>query len=361
VNSYFGYDGISVVAKNYYRFQNHSEIQMDILTINHGDSAFEKEVAQNGDNFFCIEGRTNDLFGYVKKLINVIKRGNYEIVHVHGNSATMAVELFAAKAAKVKCRIAHSHNTTCDHKVLHKILFPLFDWLCTAGFACSENAGKFLFPNKRFYVIRNGINTKAYRYDEKIRKNIRGKYGLENKFVIGNIGRLTYQKNQEFIIQLLGRLNDPSIMLLLVGSGENQKYLQDQARQLGIAERVIFTGNIDNVNEVLQAMDVFVFPSRFEGLGIAAIEAQANNLPCLISEAVPKEVEVTQNCSFISLNKIEKWIALIKSARDSNEKIRKNVLKAEVSLKEVADAGFDIAMNCRQILEIYRKLSKFQG
>lgn len=360
VNAHFGYDGISTVAKGYYRFQNRQKVRMDFLVINKGDAVFEKEVVLNGDRFFCIECRNDNPVRYLLLLILKIRKGNYDIIHVHGNSATMAIELLAAKLGGVKCRIAHSHNTKCDHIKIHKILFPLFKQLYTVGFACSKEAGEFLFPQKNFYVIKNGINASSYRFNSQVRNSIRKKYDLENKFVIGNIGRMTYQKNQEFLIEILAKLKGESIKLLLVGDGENREELGKLAKRLGVENDVVFLGNVDNVNQILQAMDVFAFPSRFEGLGIVAIEAQACNIPCIISDLVPHEVKVKPDTQFISLTDVKKWLSALLWIKDNIE-VKEREESADQSVKEIVQAGYDIKDICMHVLEIYEMLCKQMG
>ena len=196
VNANFGYDGISTVAKSYYRNISRNDFKVDFLTINHGDLDFEKEVISKGNRFICLEMRNKNPFKYMHELRKVIKSNNYDIIHVHGNSATMFIDLFPAKQEKVRCRIAHSHNTKCDHSIIHKILYPLFKRVYTVGFACSEDAGKFLFEDNAFQVINNGIDCEKYKFNNSVRQSIREKYKLSSKIVIGNIGRLTYQKNQ---------------------------------------------------------------------------------------------------------------------------------------------------------------------
>lgn len=355
VNAHFGYDGISSVAKGYYKFLDHTKLKMDFLTINQGDGSFVDEVMSNGDKFYCLKYRNINPLKYLLNLTKIIRKEKYDIIHTHGNSATMSIELLAAKLGGVECRIAHSHNTRCDHGTLHKVLFPMFKSLHTAGFACSADAGEFLFPQEKFYVIKNGIDTISYGFNQQIRNSLRNYYGLNKEFVICNIGRLTYQKNQEFLIELLSEMNDDNLKLLLVGEGENREGLKDAAKKLGVENKVIFTGNVNNVNEILQAADMFAFPSRFEGLGIVAIEAQASNLPCLISDAVPQEVAITPNVKFVSLDDKTVWLTEISELK-KNCSVELRETTAKKSLEMVANAGFDIIENCKNMVEIYRTL-----
>lgn len=357
VNAHFGYDGISSVAKSYYRFLDKRKTRMDFVTINHGDQDFEEFVKSNGDRFYCLEERNRNPLAYLLGLYKIISKNKYDIVHVHGNSATMALELFAAYLGGVKYRIAHSHNTKCDHAVVNKILFPIFSKLYTNGFACSKEAGNFLFPHSDFIVIKNGIDCSSYKIDSNVRDRIRRMYNLEDSYVVGNIGRLTHQKNQEFLIELLPKLKDKNVKLLLVGDGENKKILAELASKLNVTDRVVFTGNINNVNEIVQGMDIFVFPSRFEGLGIVALEAQASNLKCLISTEVPKEVKVLDTTTFVNLEDDEKWAALINNEYASYDYV-KRVEGADFAVQKITNAGYDIRENCKYLIKLYEKIIK---
>ena len=352
VNANFGYDGISMVAKSYYRYIDKRIFKVDFLVINHGDLNFENEVKSNGDSFFCLEMRNKNPLKYMHELGRILQKGSYDIVHVHGNSATMFFDLFPAKLKNIRCRIAHSHNTKCDHTGIHKIIYPLFKRTYTCGFACSRDAGEFLFQDKDFFVMNNGIDCKRYRYNEIVRNKIRKEYNLSDKVVIGNIGRLTYQKNQEFLLSILGNLPD-KYMLMLVGDGVNRSYLENMCNTLNLADRVLFLGNIDNVNEILQAMDLFAFPSRYEGLGIAAIEAQASNLPCILSSAVPSEVGIISTTQYLPINDQDLWVDTIKKYKVN---IDNRELYADNACDLVVKAGYDIAQSVSKLSEIYKNL-----
>ena len=277
VNAVFGYDGISSVAMNYYLHQDKSRVAMDLLTINPIFDDLARVIQEDGNRSFVLGSRNRNPFGYVLALTKIIKKYKYDIVHVHGNSATMAVELLAAKLAGCRVRVAHSHNTQCDHGKLNKLLMPLFSRLYTDCCACSKEAGEFLFGSRDCYVVNNGLYLPKYAFDEATRARIRKEKGLDGKFVIGHIGRFRFQKNQEYLVSLLKQIQEQEkdAVLLLVGEGETEAAVKQQAADLGFGDSVVFYGTTDHVNEVVQAMDVFAFPSRFEGLGIVAIEAQA--------------------------------------------------------------------------------------
>ena len=354
VNAHFGYDGISNVALNYYLYQDHDKVKMDFVTINEPLEILKTELERNGDNYYVLEGRNKNVLGYIKRLKNIIKKNKYDIVYVHGNSATMFVELLAAKLAGAKCRIAHSHNTKCDHYIINKMLMPLFSSLYTGCCACSKEAGEFLFGNKKCYVVNNGINVDKYKYNPEVRWALREKYNISDKFVVGHIGRFTHQKNHEFILECFKEVyrRCPDAVLLLVGNGELEEEIKKKARAELPAEAVLFYGTTDKVNEVVQMMDVFLFPSKFEGLGIVAVEAQASGMPCVISDVVPNKVKILDEVEFLSLDeKTDVWAQCILNRRNYDTE---RSSKAGKALEKVIDSGFDINSGCREMYEYYK-------
>ncbi|MBR3808838.1 MAG: glycosyltransferase family 1 protein [Clostridia bacterium] len=356
VNASFGYDGISNVATNYYLYQDKNAVEMDLLTINPINEALESEIKKNNNKVFVLPFRNSNPLKYVIALKKIIKENKYDIVYVHGNSATMAVELISAKLAGCKVRVAHSHNTQCNHMKINKLLMPFFSLLYTDCCACSPEAGKFLFGNRECYVVNNGIYVPKYEFSEEIRDKIRTQLGVENKFVIGHIGRFAYQKNQEFLINILKVVIEKGedAVLLLVGEGETIEMVKSTAESLGVADRVIFFGTTDFVNEVVQAMDCFVFPSRFEGLGIVAIEAQASGLSCVASTEVPEKVKINDKTTFLSLESdVTVWASAVIERKTTAS--TRAALVSETK-KNLEKAKFDIEKNCADMLDYYKKI-----
>lgn len=361
VNSVFGYDGISNVATNYYRYQNKNKVKMDLLTINSIPTVLEQEIKADGNKHFIVPNRNINPIKYIAEVKRIVKKSGYDIVYVHGNSATMTVDLLGAKLAGCKVRVAHSHNTQCDHQKINKMLMPIFSKLYTDCCACSVEAGNFLFGNKECYVVNNGLYIPKYEFSEEIRNAIRKKYGIEDKIVIGHIGRFTYQKNQEFLISILAEMirRGKSVVLLLVGGGETVEQIKFQAREAGVENKVIFYGTTECVNEVVQAMDCFVFPSRFEGLGIVALEAQASGLNCVASEQVPRKMKVNDGTTFLPLvNSVDKWIDAIEQCVVSIDERKKS---REVVNNSFKVAGYDIEQNCVDMLTYYYRILREKG
>lgn len=357
VNAVFGYDGISNVASNYYRYQNKQQVCMDLLTINPINDNLAQEIVKNGNKHFILPMRNSNPVEYVLKLRKIVAENNYDIVYVHGNSATMAVDLLGAWLGGCKVRIAHSHNIQCDHKTINKLLMPVFSCLYTHCCACSVEAGNFLFGNKECKVVNNGLYLPKYAFDEEKRAEIRKQINVEGKFVIGHIGRFSFQKNQEFLIKVLRSVVDKGedAVLLLIGEGESVEMVRTTASEAQLSDRVIFYGTTDYVNEVVQAMDCFVFPSRFEGLGIVALEAQASGLSCIASDQVPAKMKVNEDTVFLPLDaEVDLWAKAVIERKALPEARRQSIPETRLLLE---GAGYDIEANCVDMLNHFRHIA----
>ncbi|WP_010246419.1 glycosyltransferase family 1 protein [Acetivibrio cellulolyticus] len=353
VPTIFGYDGISNVATNYYIYQDHKEIKMDVVSINPVNEKFKKELDKSGGRNFVIEYRNRKPISYVKKLRRIIKDNGYQIVHVHGCSCTMFVEMLAAKLAGVKVRIPHSHNTTCDHVKVDKLLRPFFMKLYTNGFACGQEAGEWLFSGKPFDVISNGIDLEKFGYNSEVREQFRKKYDLENKFVIGHVGRFSEQKNHKKLISVFDAVSKvrSDAKLVLIGAGELRDEIEAEVRNKKLD--VLFVGLSDEVECWLQAMDVMVFPSLFEGLPLGIVEAQAAGLPCILSNTISPMTAITDLVKFVELEADDaKWAETVINSVDGLDRSgRKGYVE-----QQIKDAHFDIKTNCRELLQKYKKI-----
>lgn len=228
----------------------------------------------------------------------------YRVLHTHVRSYASVFLPIASKAGLIT--IAHSHNTanpgglTAPLKAC--LQYPI-RYQADYRFACSDAAGKWLFGKKacqgeRFAVIPNAISPKSYTYDAAVRERVRRSLGISDRFVIGNVGRLCAAKNQLFLPDVLAKVRHhrPDAVLLLAGEGELRQAILQKSAALGLSDSVILTGARDDIPKLMQAMDVFAFPSRFEGLPLTLIEAQASGLPCLIPDNVTDEITVTPLC-----------------------------------------------------------------
>lgn len=325
-----GLYGITNSIMNYYREMDKSDLQIDFLSPTEVPDNLKEEIQRNGGMIYEKIMRNHHLINYIVQLAKILKKGKYDIIHAHGNSRTLAIEMEVAKLCGIKVRIAHCHNSTCDHMRLHKRLKRLFNHSYTHAFACSRIAGKWLFEDKPFTVINNGIPVSKYFFNERDRKEYRRKLNFQNKKVVGHIGHFSYQKNHEFLIKIFAELykRDASYRLLLIGDGDLRSEIEKQIADYQLQKVVCIYGETLEVSKLLQAMDIFVFPSRFEGLGMAVIEAQTAGLPCVVSDAVPFEAKLTQAFEMISLdasldtwvNKIGRMSQLSRAACSENSK-----------------------------------------
>ncbi len=355
--------GISSVIMNYYRFLNHDKYHIDFVANEYIDPLFKQEIEGKGGKIFILNRMTT--FSYFRNLTSIIKKEKYDIVHVNGNSATMAIELIAAKMAGTKTRIAHSHNTTCMHMKAHRLLSPLFNRAYTDQLACSEEAGRWLFPRKKFTIINNSLNPDDYRYDMVKRSLIRHKLKIDEwELLIGHAGTIEYQKNQEYAIKLLHRVKERTeknadlrckLIFLGKGSEENVTKLKELAAELGMADKVIFYGETDDMQGFLSAMDIFVFPSRFEGFGLSLLEAQYAGLPCIASDNVPKAVKISELTYFLPLEETmdlwaDKLIELSEIVLRGTTKISRS--KRKMLIKELSDK-YDIINSVSKLEQVY--------
>ena len=218
-------------------------------------------------------------------------------------------------------------------------------------------SGKWLFRDRDFTIIKNGKDLTRYKYDEKTRCKIRKKYKWNNKIVLGHVGNFNYQKNHEFLIDVFAALSKESDKYLLVLVGDGKEYMykaKKQVEKLEIEDKVIFTGNVNNVSELLQGMDIMLLTSRFEGLPNVVLEWQAAGLPSIISDKVTNECEVTNLLQYLPIDKgVDYWVESIKSTK-KNE--RNNASKN--AILALAENGYNIDENAEELRNIYISLYK---
>lgn len=356
-----GIDGITSCIMNYYRNINHNEISMTfvatkILGEKKHFEAIKEEIILMGDSVVEINRKQNPI-KYILELVKIIKKNQFDIMHVHGSSSLMSIELLAAKLGGIPVRISHSHNTKCNHNILNKILKPVFLRLTTTRLACGEAAGKWLFDNKSFEVIKNGVEVERFRYSSDKRKKVIKELCLSNKKVIGHVGNFNEQKNHIFMVDVLESLVkiDDSYHLLLVGDGAKRQEVEEKLRKKGILNNVTFLGRRTDIQDILQCMDFMILPSLYEGLPLVVIEWQCNGLKSILSDNVTEEVKVTDLVSFMSLNNsAQKWAEKIDEEFDYDRSDEKNTIN-------IINAGYDIKNNIGLLTSVYdRELKKFK-
>lgn len=348
-------EGITNSIISYLEAFERSDMEIDFALVNQTCHPKILEIIKEADcGIHILPPRKKKTFRYFLALFHLIRKNRYNIVHAHGNSATLAIEMWAAKLAGCKVRIVHSRNTCSDYPKLDKILRPFLNVSYTQGFACGIEAGKWLFGKNEFRVIPNGKDISKFAYDPQKRNEYRSKLNLVNKIVIGHAGNFNYQKNHEFLIKIFKELacKDTRYVLYLMGDGPLRPQIEKMVKESELTERVFFTGSISNMADMLQAMDIMVFPSRFEGLPNVVLEWQIACLPSLISDTITKECKLTDIVFYMSLEEgPAAWADKIRSI----EIVDREDIKDSV-LKQIRTAGFDIKENANQLKEIYYQL-----
>nr|WP_243424378.1 glycosyltransferase family 1 protein [Gemmiger formicilis] len=304
--------GLETMLMNYYRHIDRNKIQFDFLTHRPYRSDYDDEIeALGGRIYYAPRLYPQNFPKYFRYMRDFFKEHpEYKIVHSHIDSMSF-LPLLAAKKAGVPVRIAHSHNTSIDRdmkyflKQYFRFQIPkVANYFC----ACGKEAGEFLFGSKKFQYIPNAIEVDRFLYDPNVREKKRRNLGWDGHYIIGHVGRLSYQKNHDYLVKIFKEISmqDDSALLVLIGVGEKEEEIRKLIEKLGLTKRVVMLGNRSDVNELYQAMDVFVMPSFFEGIPVVGIEAQFAGLPCVFSDKVPKQVKFAENVKFISLKESEK-------------------------------------------------------
>lgn len=308
-----------------------------------------------------IENINNNLLKFfikIKEMTKLFKREQYDVVHVDASTPYDVTVALAAKFAGVPTIVMHSHNDDFHGKnILRDMLFPVYKLLMKAAvtdyFTISEKSAEFMFPKsvykkKRFTLVKNGIDARQYVYNEKTRNRIREELGVQGKVVVGHIGRFVYQKNHDFILEVFSQFHKKRAdsVLLLIGEGELLQAMQQKADDMGISDAVIFYGVTYDIPGMLQAMDMFIFPSRFEGLGIVAIEAQASGLPTLCADTIVDEVNVSSRFMRVHGWNADKWADKMTAVSQQKD-------NRSDCVDEIIKAGYDVATTAKQLEQFY--------
>lgn len=299
--TYMGRGGLETMLMNYYRYMPRQEIQFDFLVHRTFTADYDEEILSMGGQIYRFPRLVPGSLRYRHQLMTFLKaHPEYSIIHVHQDCLS-SIALECAKQCHIPVRIAHSHISSQDKnwkypvKYYYKQKIPFY---ATDFLACSRQAGEWMFRGHAFSILPNAIDAGKYAYDPEIAKAVRNSLNIdEQTCVVGHIGRFHPQKNHAFLIEVFCEFLklQPKSILLLVGDGEGRKAIQKKIDHLGIGSYIRMMGVRSDIPELLQAMDVFIFPSLYEGLGISLIEAQASGLPCLISDSIPEDCIITRH------------------------------------------------------------------
>lgn len=346
-------NGISNVINNIYTNPIFEGKNISFLFPSSSNISIESELIRR--KFKIYHANRKNIYSYFKQIRLIAKVENIDIIHIHGNSHTVAIELFAGYLAGCKIRIVHAHSSFCNQLLAHKMLTPLFNVLCTHRIACGRKAGLFMFGKHKFKIVRNSIDTNKYLFNEEIRNLIRKKIGINNEIVIGHVGLLSEIKNQIFLINIIEqiiKIND-NFRLVLIGNGPLEQYLKEVIAQKKLQDHVKMLGSITNVYDYIQAFDIFIMPSLFEGFPLTMLEAQANGLPCLISNTITKEVDITDLVSRLPLaENISCWVYKILNIDINNNRysISKNAIERINKCGFSNDAASSLIYNWYKII-----------
>lgn len=350
--------GLETMIMNYYREIDRSKVQFDFLVHSPEPGAFDEEIRALGGRIFTVPRlKIQNIIRYWVALNKFLsEHKEYKILHSHLN-AMSGIPLAVAKGKRVPVRIAHSHSTRIQNArratLLNKLkkITPL---VATDLLACSADAGRFMFGESDFAVVRNAIDPDKFKFNVETREDVRAELGIQQGDVlIGNVGNLRALKNHIFLLKIFKDLVKelPEARLAIVGkdAGELDR-LQEFVMENNLECKVIFTGARPDVHRILQALDVFVMPSIYEGLPVVSIEAQATGLPCLFSSTVTNELALSSECDFLGLeDPIEKWTNAIIQKSEGRLKIQERINASEL----LESGGYDVQVEAPKLQSFY--------
>lgn len=354
VTNHFGITGISTVILNYCKELDHQKYDLTVIAGYPIADENRIECAENDIHLIELPSRRQESIKHYVGLEKVLRQNHYDIVHVHGSSSMMAIELTIAKLAGEKIRIAHSHNTMCSNMKVHRVLNPYFRKSYAKALACGSLAGTWLFGENKFEILPNGFHTELFTFDEFARNRVRRDLDIEDKLVVGHIGRFNGQKNQLYLIEVFEQLTKvcDDAVLLLVGTGPDFNEIKEIIDNSLYRDRIILYGVTKETRAMYSAMDVFLLPSKYEGLPVVLLEAQITGLPCIVSDKVSKEVDFGE-IQWLSIeDSPENWAKAILQTD-----IRLNVQRSDYVKEHITQIEcYDINQTAKQLDMIYEQL-----
>lgn len=346
--------GLETMLMNYYRQIDRSKIQFDFMVHRAVPGHYDEEIIKLGGRIFYMTpikpGNYRKYFKLLDQFFTTHRE--YKVVHSHINENSSFV-LRAAKKAGIPGRIAHSHlsNLGIDIKLPFRLYakYTMQDYP-SDYFACSKNAGKWLFGGgiaaNELTVLNNAVHAKKFIFNQNNRLVTRKNLGITNELVIGHIGRFEKQKNHKFLIDIFYELQkkQPKSLLLLVGEGQLKRSMEKKVKSLGLTKKVRFLGVREDIPNLMHAMDLFLFPSLFEGLPVVLVEAQTAGVQCLVSNSITKESDIIGSLGFMSLKESpEKWA----------QKILSMSYKHSENIDIITKKGYDTTANAKWLANFY--------
>ena len=347
--------GVEAVIMNYYRHVDKNKVQFDFVMHKGGNPSYISEAKSMGAKVYEVTPYTKNIIEFTYEIYNIIRNGNYNIVHSNMNSLS-GFPLLAAWLAGAKVRILHNHTTDSDAEgvrtKIKRLLRPFAKVFANNYWACSKLAGEWMYGKEavakgKVTIINNAIDLDKFAYNEEKRNVLRKELGLEGKFVIGHIGRFAPQKNHMFLVDVFAEVakQKDEAVLLLIGEGYLLESIKGKIKELNLTDKVLFLGVRSDVADLYNVMDVFVLPSLYEGLPVVGVESQANGLPFLCSDNVTKEVVLSKAIELLSLNiGVKSWaVKTITLGSDGRLATR----------SDVESAGYDIRLESCKLRNLY--------
>lgn len=342
-------NGVASYIMNYFRNIDHSKIKMDFAVLRDIPSPYYEIIKKNGGTVFVMPSPKN-MKVYCKKIKEIYTAGKYDIIHCNVVNSSVPY-LYYAKKLGIKARILHSHATKSAEvkwkEIRNNLITPMALKNANVYFSCSEMAGDYLFKGKPYTVINNALDLDCFKMDLNKREQIRREMNLEDKFVIGTVGRVAYQKNPFFALDVFKQVltENPDTVYLWIGSGPLDDKAKDYAKEIGIDSNMKFLGNREDVRNLYQAMDVFFLPSLYEGLPVVGIEAQACGLPIVLADTITKEMKITDNVQYISLDAPkEQWVKALMKYKDFD--------RADTR-QQIINSGYEITVAAQELENLY--------
>lgn len=345
-----GLEGITTVIYNYTRSMDRKGLLLSFLTYGELTPVLRQRFAAIGTIEF-VSDRKQSTAAYVKDYIRLLRANRFDVVHIHGNSGTMAIEAVLAKLCGVPKVLVHTHSTKTDHPALNAVLkYPMM--LCAdERLACSKGSGLWLYGNRKYTVLNNAIDLSGFSFDPVVRAACRAEFGITDEFLVGHIGHFSAPKNHFYLIDIFEALHRrmPDARLLLVSDGPDFDAVAEKVRKLQLQNAVIFAGRRSDVERLYQAFDVFLLPSRWEGLPLVLLEAQAAGLPVVASDRITKDVCCTEDFRYLAIEKpAEIWAETLLELSGRERRSTDNA-------DRLRERGFDIHAEAKHLREIYLK------
>lgn len=344
------YEGMSSVILNYLRNMPREGLELHI-TVEPDTCPDLCRTLEAFGILHTIPNRKEDLKGYLLGLYRILRSG-MDVLHIHGNSATMAIEAMLATFCGTGKILVHSHSTKTDHPLANAVLrYPML--LCARErIACSVDSGKWLYRNARHTVLNNAIDLSRFRFDPEVRKQCRAELDIGEAFLVGHVGYFADPKNQSYLIDVFQAFHrqKPDTKLLLVGTGPDLEDAVEQVARLQLQDAVIFAGRRTDVERIYQALDVFVMPSLWEGLPLVLLEAQAAGLPVLASDRITGDVQCVPNFRYLPLEaEPEVWAEQLRNLSEETAD------RTADTAQYLRNRGFDIRTEAGRLRELYLK------